>query len=70
MMSKGVVRNPPPTPNIPDNSPTPPPSNTITSAFTDRLAMGRYRSTAALLPRARERDQSARERSCAAPGTL
>ena len=37
----GVVRKPPPTPNIPDSIPTAPPSRMMTSTLTDRPAMGR-----------------------------
>ena len=37
----GVIRNPPPTPNMPDKIPVSAPSATITRPLTERLAMGR-----------------------------
>jgi hypothetical protein len=37
----GVIRNPPPTPNNPDRSPTSPPSPNRTKALTETSAMGR-----------------------------
>jgi len=37
----GVMRNPPPTPNMPDSSPTIPPRPNRTRAFTETSAMGR-----------------------------
>jgi hypothetical protein len=39
--SKGVIRNPPPTPNMPDMNPTIPPSPRIRKALTETSAMGR-----------------------------
>ena len=38
--SSGVIRNPPPTPNRPDRSPTPAPTARIRGTFTDISAMG------------------------------
>jgi hypothetical protein len=38
----GVIKNPPPTPNIPDRIPTIPPNPSSKNAFTDTSAMGRY----------------------------
>ena len=38
---KGVSRNPPPTPNMPDRKPTAAPSPSITTRFTEISAMGR-----------------------------
>jgi len=40
-ISSGVIRKPPPTPNIPDNSPTMPPRPTRRKILTDTSAMGR-----------------------------
>ena len=40
-ISRGVVRKPPPTPNIPDSTPTPPPIPSRRRALTDISAMGR-----------------------------
>lgn len=37
----GVIRKPPPTPNMPDSTPTPPPTPSRVKAFTDVSAMGR-----------------------------
>ena len=37
----GVIKNPPPTPNIPDNTPTIPPNPNKRKAFTETSAMGR-----------------------------
>ena len=37
----GVIKNPPPTPNIPESTPTIPPSPKRRKAFTETSAMGR-----------------------------
>ena len=37
----GVIRNPPPTPNMPDRNPTIPPSPRMRKALTETSAMGR-----------------------------
>jgi hypothetical protein len=37
----GVMRNPPPTPNMPESTPTSPPRPRIRKAFTETSAMGR-----------------------------
>ena len=39
--SSGVIRKPPPTPNMPDRKPTIPPSPRRTKALTETSAMGR-----------------------------
>jgi hypothetical protein len=39
--SKGVIKNPPPTPNIPDKIPTIPPKPKRRKAFTEISAIGR-----------------------------
>ena len=39
--SRGVIRNPPPTPNMPDRTPTIPPNPKRRNALTDSSAMGR-----------------------------
>ena len=39
--SRGVIRKPPPTPNIPDRIPTTPPMPRSRKAFTETSAMGR-----------------------------
>jgi hypothetical protein len=39
--NRGVIRNPPPTPNMPDRNPTIPPRPRITKALTEISAMGR-----------------------------
>ena len=41
MISSGVSRNPPPTPNRPDSTPMPPPIPRIRKTFTDVSASGR-----------------------------
>ena len=38
---RGVIRKPPPTPNIPESTPTRPPSPRRRKALTDTSAMGR-----------------------------
>ena len=38
----GVIRNPPPTPNMPDSKPTPPPTANSVNALVEISAMGRY----------------------------
>ena len=40
-ISSGVIRKPPPTPNIPDKIPTPPPSPSSSKAFSEISAMGK-----------------------------
>ena len=40
-ISKGVIRKPPPTPNIPDKKPTPPPRPIIMAICSDTSAIGR-----------------------------
>jgi hypothetical protein len=40
-MSNGVVRKPPPIPNMPESKPTPKPRRMMNTAFTDWPAMGR-----------------------------
>ena len=40
-ISSGVIRNPPPTPNMPDSRPTPPPSASRISALAESSAIGR-----------------------------
>ena len=40
-ISSGVMRKPPPTPNIPDRKPTAPPMASSTRIFTEISAMGR-----------------------------
>src|SRR5471032_854885 len=44
--SSGVIRKPPPTPNMPDKKPTPVPSAMSSSQLTDSSATGRYNSIA------------------------
>ena len=39
--NRGVIRNPPPTPNMPDRMPTRPPSPKSMKAFTETSAIGR-----------------------------
>ena len=41
-INRGVVRNPPPMPNMPDSIPVSPPSSRTAKMFTDISAMGRY----------------------------
>jgi hypothetical protein len=41
-INSGVIRNPPPTPNIPDSIPVTPPKNNIKNILTGISAMGRY----------------------------
>src|SRR5208337_4211787 len=43
IIRSGVIRNPPPTPKMPDSRPTPPPKQRITSMLTLFPAIGRYR---------------------------
>ena len=43
-IKKGVIRNPPPTPNSPDNTPTTVLREKIDIMFTDTSAMGRKTS--------------------------
>ena len=40
--NSGVIRNPPPTPNMPESTPTIPPSPKSRNALTEISAMGRY----------------------------
>jgi hypothetical protein len=40
-MSRGVVRKPPPTPNMPESTPTTKPRMTMNSQLTDWPAIGR-----------------------------
>ena len=40
-INSGVIRNPPPTPNMPDRKPTPAPMPSRSSTLTDISAMGR-----------------------------
>ena len=40
-ISIGVIRKPPPTPNMPDRKPTTPPSASMSSAFTGMSAIGK-----------------------------
>ena len=39
--NNGVIRNPPPTPNMPDSTPTPPPTPSNVKALTEVSAIGR-----------------------------
>ena len=48
IMSRGVIKNPPPTPNRPERKPTMPPSPTMASKLMEFPAMGRYTYTLAL----------------------
>ena len=49
IIRSGVIRNPPPTPKMPDSRPTPPPKPKITSMLTLFPAIGRYRWSGMLM---------------------
>jgi hypothetical protein len=41
-ISRGVIKKPPPTPNMPDSKPTAPPNPRRRNTFTESSAIGRY----------------------------
>src|SRR6185369_17370894 len=56
--NNGVIRKPPPTPNMPERKPTPVPSAIRTSQLTDISATGRYISISQLGDAAGESDHA------------